>query len=313
VGARFGLRAPPVAAVDVLCSKLGFRDFLAAAGLPRPAHVELTGPQAPADLFAHHGVWVIKPDRSSGSKGIAIVRSPDDIARRYAEAAAFSKNGVVIVEQFLDGAQGTCEGIIVDGRIGFHVVLDRLCAAPPHVATTAQLAPSRLPAAGARRLVELLDEVMARLAIRDGVFDCDFVWTGDEIILLEVTPRLGGNSISALIRAAYPGFDLAEYAVRLACDDPLPPTPTGPGRPAAARILGVASAGTLHYDEAAVAALRREPWIVDLVVDAANGAQVRAFVDGRHRVGEAIIVTASRDDLDARIAELDHRLALEVS
>lgn len=313
VGARFRLPAPPIAAADVLCSKLAFRDFLATTDLPRPTHLRLHGPQPPADLFARHPAWIIKPDRASGSKGIAIVRSADDIERRYAEAASHSKNGVVIVERFLDGAQGTCEGVVVDGRIRFHLVLDRLCAAPPHVVTAGQLAPSRLSSAHARRLVEQLEDVMSRLAIRDCVFDCDFACAGDEIYLLEVTPRLGGNSINALVRAAYPGFDLAEYAVRLACGDPLPPTPADPPRAAAVRILGVAGAGTLRYDEADVAALRREPWIVRLVLDVASGASVRAFVDGRHRLGEAVLVASSRDELDARIAELDRRLAFAVA
>lgn len=312
VAARLGLSGPPIAAADVLCSKLGFRDFLAAAGLPRPEHIRLTTPRLPASWF-ERGAWVIKPDRSSGSKGVAIVRSADELAARFAEAAAFSTNREVILEQFLDGDQGSCEGVVVDGRVRFHVVLDRFTADSPHVATTGQRAPSRLTADQVQRLVAQLDAVIAGLGITRCVFDCDFVATRDEVFLLEVTPRLGGNSISALVRAAYPGFDLVEYAVRLACGDPVPPVPTRMANAAAVRILGVGAAGVLQYDGGAVDALRAEPWVARLVLDVPAGAAVTAFVNGRHRIGEAIVVAPDREQLDQRVAELDRRLALRVS
>jgi biotin carboxylase len=313
VGERFGLPAPPVAATDVLCSKLGFRDFLAAHDLPRPAHHRITEQGLPADVFGRHPAWIIKPDRASGSKGVAIVRRRDELAHRFAEAAAFSANGEVVLEQFIDGVQGTCEGIVFDGRVQFHLVLDRQTAAPPYVATMGQCAPSRLSDGQTRRLVTLIDTVFARLAITHCVFDADFVCTGDEVFLIELAPRLGGNSISALVRAAYPGFDLVEYAVRLACGDPVPALPTRPANAAAVRILGSHVAGTLRYDPASVEALRREPWVSRLELDVPSGAAVRAFTSGRDRLGEAVIVAPERDELDARLGELDRRLALQVS
>jgi biotin carboxylase len=313
VGERCGLSAPPVAAAEVLCSKLAFRDFLAATGLPRPEHVRLGAPRGAAELFRRHPVWIIKPDRSSGSKGVAIVRSADELAARFDEAAALGLNGDVILEQFLDGAQGTCEGVVRDGRVQFHVVLDRKTAAPPYVTTTGQLAPSRLPERGVRRLIGLLDTVWAKLDITHGVFDCDFVWANDEIYLIEVAARLGGNSISALVRAAYPGFDLVEYAVRLACGDPVPATPIGPPNPTAVRILGVDRPGTLHYDPAAIEAVRAEPWVARLVLDVPSGAAVCAFVNGRHRIGEALLSARDRDELDDHVAELERRLAFRVT
>lgn len=311
VGARFGLPAPSVAAADVLCSKLAFRDFLVGLGLPRPDHVRVTT-SVPGDLFARYPTWIVKPDRSSGSKGITIVDNAHALATAIADAAAFSANREVIVEQLVAGAQGTCEGIIVDGRIQFHLVLDRQTVAPPYTTTTCQIAPSRLPAAAVDRLLAALDRVIAALEIEQCVFDCDFVWTGDDIYLLEISPRLGGNSITALVRGAYPGFDLVDYAVRQACGDPPPPVPERRTNAAAVRIFGASAAGTLRYEAAEVDALRAEPWIAQLVVDVPSGAAVRAFENSRHRVGEAVVVCRDRDELDSRLAELDRRLAFVV-
>lgn len=317
VAAELGLVGPPVAAADVLCSKLGFRRFLAEQGLPVPRHHALPAlpavpPLPEAELFGGGQRWIIKPDRSSGSKGISIVGSADELAARLPEAVAFSANRAAILERFLDGRQGTCEGVVAGGQVRFHVVLDRDTAAPPHVATIGQRAPGELPAPLARRLVELLDAVFAALEVTDATFDCDFVCAGGEVYLIEVTPRLGGNSISALVRSAFPGFDLVEYAVRLACRDPLPELPRQPARPTAVRILHVAQSGVLRYDAAAAAALRDEPWLARLEIEAAPGDAVSAFVNGRHRLGEAIVVADDRAELERHLAELERRLELRV-
>jgi biotin carboxylase len=310
VGARFGLPAPPVAASDILCSKLAFRDFFASLDLPRPDHARAP---APTDLFARHPAWIVKPDRSSGSKGVAIVTNAHELEIRIAEAAAFSANREVIIEELVVGAQGTCEGVVVDGRVQFHLVLDRQTAAPPYTTTTGQLAPSRLTSAGVSRLIAAIERVIEAMEISHCVFDCDFVCAGDEIYVLEISPRLGGNSITSLVRAVYPGFDLVEYALRLACDDALPPLPSEPPTAAAVRIFGVSAAGTLTYNAAEVEALRAEPWVTRLLLDVPPGTAVRAFENSRYRLGEAVVVARNRDELDRRIAELDRRVSLAVS
>ena len=107
---------------------------------------------------------------------------------------------------------------------------DRLTRPPPHTATAGHLVPAGSRTDTWARLIGLLERVWGRLGVTDGPFDCDFVVALDGTIsLIELSPRLGGNSLSTLIRAAY-DFDLVAYAVRHACGDPAgaPASPTRP-------------------------------------------------------------------------------------
>lgn len=297
-------------AARVVVDKVAFRRFIEEQKMPVPCFVEI-GPEITRlpDMF-RRGEWrVVKPDRSSGSKGIFIVRSDAELASRLPESRAFSPTGTVVVEEFLDGHQGTCEGVLEGGRIRFHAILDRQTAPPPFVTTTGHHLPTTLGPEPCGRLLSRLDEVWRRLGVTDGPFDCDFVWARDEIYLLEITPRLGGNSISQLLRLAT-GFDLVEYAVRHACGDKVAPPSAPEIQPAAVVLLGVWNEGRLRFDAGEEARLRTEPWVKSLAFDVAPGTAVHPFINGRHRVGEAYVVAPDRAILEQRVRELKMRLAV---
>lgn len=196
-----------------------------------------------------------------------------------------------------------------EGRVALSFVLDRQTAPAPYATTVGHYCPSLLPENQQERLLALIAQIFEELGIRETVFDCDFVATADEVFLLELTPRAGGNCIADLLRRAT-SFDLMEYAVRLACGDH-PQLPASIAmRPAAVLLLGVWKAGRLQYDEAEAEELRQEKWVDSLTLDLAAGASVQPFSNGRHRAGEAFVCGADRADLEARAASLRQRLNL---
>jgi hypothetical protein len=193
------------------------------------------------------------------------------------------------------------------GEIALAYFLDRETAAAPYVTTAGHRLPSRLARAMQDELLRQLVLIWRSLGYRDGPFDCDFVATDEAVFVLDLSPRIGGNSISRLLRVAA-GFDLVSYGVRQACGDAaeLPRTPAV--RPAALTIFGVERAGRLAYDAAVAASLTTEGWVAHIAFDRQEGEPVEAFVNSRHRVGEAVIVGASRAEVDGRAADLSRRL-----
>jgi biotin carboxylase len=311
VAEELGLPGPNPKAVGVACDKAAFREFLSVHNLPCPRAVRLTSSVLPPGVAFHGRTWILKPSRSSGSKGVFIVNSAEEFAKRIPDTRAFSPDGVVLIEEYIDGAQGTCEGVLEGGDVVRHWILDRQTVDPPYTTTSGHHVPSLLPESKQKQLIDLLRHIWALLGISEGPFDCDFVATGDKIYILEVAPRIGGNSICALLRVAW-GFDLVEYNVRYACGE----LKLSRGAdmvactPAAIVLLGVSKPGQLQYDEAEAGRLRAETWVRALSFDTEMSRPVRPFINGRHRVGEAIVTGRDRDDLDARVRELRQRLCV---
>ena len=310
VAAELGLPGVPLDAARILTDKVAFRRYLAGIEFPAPQFHEVRDERCIRGIsFAGGKTWILKPDRSSGSKGIFIVRSEQELVSRLPESREFRPTSRVVVEEFLCGNQGTCEGVLKGGEIQFHLITDRQTAYPPFVTTTGHVVPSSIPDFAVERLLSLLRDIWARLGISNTVFDCDFVWAEGEIYLIEMTPRLGGNSISQLSRYAT-GFDLVEYAVKQACGihSSLPLSSTT--RHVAVQLLGVWREGKLSFKQSEVERLRSEPWVLSLKLDQSPGVCVQSFINGRHRVGEAFVVANSRMELEKYRVELFNRLEM---
>lgn len=309
VAERLGLTGPPVHAAHVLTHKHEFRRFLAGTGLPCPNYF-LLEPHTPTPAGIFHGDrWLLKPCRASGSKGVFIVRDEQTLQAHLADSRSHSLDGAVLLEEYIEGTQHTCEGILDNGQVVLALITDRDTVPPPHTATCGHRVPSLLPSDLQAQAVSNIETVFSLLGVHSGPFDCDFVVSGDRVVIIEMTPRLGGNSLSRLFKAAL-GFDLVAYAVAHACGDPTPaPTMCLP-MASAVVILGSARAGRLAWDEKEFQALCQEDWVISLSLDHPQGTFVKPFTNGRHRVGEALIRGADRADVDARLSELQRRLAL---
>lgn len=310
VAQQLCLPGPPLESTEILCDKLAFRQYLKAHGFPTPMAMSCGKKSEPAQQMFANGPCILKPGRSSGSKGIFIVHSRKDFRHYLPETLRFSSGGKVLLESYIDGFQGTVEGVIEDGELALAFFLDRQTWVPPYVATVGHRVPTKLHWQQRSRAEEQLRELWRLLGVTEGPFDCDFVATEDEVYVLEMSPRIGGNSISRLLHFAS-GFDLDEYGVRQACGDPFSLPSSVALRPTALVLLGVGKSGAMQYDTAQAESLRCSKWVVSLDFDVRIGQHVRPFINGQHRLGEAIVHAEDRERVDIRADDLLTRLALK--
>ena len=310
VSEKLGLPGVPLQAARILTNKVTFRKFLQDKKIPSPKYYSISkrNHELP-EISWENGPWIIKPDFSSGSKGIFVVRDLKELIERLPQSFCFSPNGTVLIEQFIEGHQGTCEGVLENGRIRLGVILDRQTAEPPYVVTTGHHLPTELGCSEQARIIERLEIILSCLGVKEGPFDCDFIISNGEIFILEMTPRLGGNSISQLVRITT-GFDFVEYAVNHALGQKNILPNEWAIRPGAVIILGAEDAGILLYNENETIALKNETWVHSIKFEAAIGKRVEKFINGRHRIGEAFIFASNRNELNNRVFELKARLGI---
>lgn len=312
VASSLGLRGPSVRAARILSDKERFRAWQREMNLSTTEVCAVTSRACEPPFAVQDGEWLVKPTRSSGSKGIFVVRSQEELARRLPETLAFGPEA--LVERRVAGVDLTCEGMLRDGELVASWVTKRETAPPPYVATRGHLLPSGLGEAVERTVAMEVARTLHLLDVRDGPFDADVIWKAEdgECFIVEATPRLGGNSLSALVEAAS-GFRLIDESIACACGADFASTPPGPARPTAIVLLGTEESGVLTWNDEEASALKKEPWVLSLQLDKSQGERVEPFIHGRNRVGEALIVAETHGLLVERYAALRSRLSIRAN
>jgi len=285
---------------ETLTSKLKFRECQRKLNLPHPSAVKVEDVNSIAETLDYTEPWIIKPDRSSGSKGIFIVKNQQELLNRFPQSQAMSLNNLVCLEQFIQGYQGTVEGWIVNGKVEQAFFLDRQTAQAPYVCTVGHRTPSKLSQEIKDEVLSTVQQLWSLLEVDNTVFDVDYIWSGDQTIILEASPRLGGNSITELISLSY-GVDLLEAAVNLALGIKTnKPSFENEEKPSAVILLGVDKRGMLNINNQAVRDLQKKSWLNSIEFHAEPGEEVEAFVNGRHCLATVFISADSYEDLVER-------------
>lgn len=217
--AERGLPGQPPHTVPNFRDKSTQRAALAAAGLPVPANVEITGPGQAEPALAALGPTglpaILKPTRGSGGQLAFVVNRPDQLPTLLVEAfaaapgigQAVESDTAFILEQLIvgsrwhdtDGTGGvnglapyvSVESVAVDGGYTHLAVTDRFPIAPP-VLETGMLFPSTLRPEQQDRITAATTLALRALGFVNGIAHTELMLTADGPVVIEVNARAGG-------------------------------------------------------------------------------------------------------------------------
>lgn len=217
VANKLNLPGNPYESVNVLTRKDFYRDFLRKNQFTTPSSASFSS-LAAAQVYVNsiHSPVMIKPVDSSGSKGVSKITSPEQLAAAYHYALSFSRVKIVIIEEYVErkGFQIAGDGFVSDGKLVFS------CYAQEHFngsgnpfVPVGESFPLQLPKTLHAKIHQEIDRLMSLLQMRTGALNFDIVINErEEIILMEIGPRGGGNLIADVIKYST-GVDLVKCVV----------------------------------------------------------------------------------------------------
>lgn len=189
-------------------------------GLPTIRH-ELANTEAEAEAFFDKlgGSAIIKPTDSSGSRGVTRIDSIGELRRSFETTRSFSRDGNVIIEEFIKGRELEVDSIVVDGRCEYLMHADLTEFNIPNVfACTTILFPSTAEDEVIDRLIDINKRTIEGLGLKNGLAHAEYIMddmTG-EIYLMEAAARGGGLYLSSHITELQTGLNTAEFLINYA-------------------------------------------------------------------------------------------------
>ncbi|MFH8757252.1 ATP-grasp domain-containing protein [Streptomyces atroolivaceus] len=274
----------PPAAVRRIRTKDACRAALAAAGFRQPA-VRLCADEAEARAFlaGSAGPWVVKPRDGVDSAGVRKVTGAGDLPTALAE---LPDRGVpFLVEEFVDGAEYSVEGVFLGGAPRVLAVTAKEKLPPPYFVEIGHVLPAGIPEDTRRRIEDTVTEALTALGLSFGLFHVELWLTADGIVLGEVHARIGGGWIHRMLPHARPGLELygTVYDDVLGRPARLPATT----RAAAARYFAPPAGRVVAVE--GWEAVRSHPAVLHAELRAAPGDVISAFRRGGDRVGAVVV------------------------
>lgn len=232
---------------------------------------------------------VIKPRSGGGGRGVSIVRTLAELAPavQRAQAGYFGLGASsVLVQQLVHGRSLGAEAFFVGGELVDAFVLDDQFA-PDFVSPVGHSLPPDVDDALGAAVVDACAAFGRALGLTTGAVNFD-LRCDERVVLIEVNPRLGGNSITDLVHHAY-GSQLSHAAVLCALGrDPSPALARVRSAPIAARLILQRGRGVARFaTPPSVFASRPDVIALDLTVQ--DGEQTSVHVDDFCLLGRCVV------------------------
>jgi len=304
------------ATVERCQAKDQMRAAYRAGGAPIPEYVSAASFEEAERFVEERGLPVIvKPAKGWGQRGVSKVERKDELAGAYARARQASSSGIVLVEEFIDGAEFSVNAYTIDGKTHAYCVTERIITHypdPPGI-TFAEWYPSGLPPASEKEAIAAAEAGIRALGIRRGPSYTQLRVGPRGARLVETAYRLGGGldpDVTLLASGVSLFRKILGVALGVAAwEEAEPEVPVHGG--AIGRFI-IAQPGQVVRVEG-LATARAMPGVVAAEVYVEPGSTVHPLTDGSKRAGHVLASGGDREDAAARATAAAQAIRIETA
>ncbi|MCX6158499.1 MAG: ATP-grasp domain-containing protein [Ignavibacteriae bacterium] len=151
---------------------------------------------------------IIKPSDSSGSRGVVLCESKEDLINNYEKTKVFSTDGSVIVEEYLKGRELSIESLTFGGETQIIQYTDKVVSDAPYNVEMGHKQPANLTISEKEKINELIKKTISTIGLDNCACHTELKINGDDIKIIEIGGRLGGDFITSHLTPLSTGFNM---------------------------------------------------------------------------------------------------------
>lgn len=175
-----------------------------------------------AEAFAQEYNYsvVLKVVDASGSKGITIVKTLDELRAQYPIVTKETKKDYIIIEEFISGEEFGAQAFVRNGKLTFVMPHGDMVF---HSATDVPIghyAPYERETELIGDITEQLQKCVDALGINNTAINADFILSKGKVYVLEIGARAGATCLPELVSLYY-DIDYYEYLLNQCVGEPV--------------------------------------------------------------------------------------------
>ena len=302
--------------VDSYCNKNIFRQNCDILGIPVPKHTRVSEVQVPEEFKEIPFPWMVKPEDSQSSIGVAKVNSTKEYFVAIEYALKCSRNGAAIVEEFFVGDEIVVEGFIYKGEYFNLGVADRRYFNLPNIFIPSQtIFPSTISKEIKQQCIECEQKMCGYINPSFAIVHSEYLInrsTG-EIRIVESALRGGGVYISSHLLPMACGFNINSYLLdcALGIEADFKGIYGYLKEGASAYICFYLPKGIVKSVEG-IELIKSLSYVHKCDIDVSVGDETKQMTYKGQRLGPIIISGKDRNDLEDKIQIIQSSLTIEV-
>jgi biotin carboxylase len=159
---------------------------------------------------------IMKPTDSSGSRGVVLVRCRDEIKQSYSYSKAQSKEGKIIIEEYLVGPEVSVEVMVVNEDIHILAITDKITTGGPHFVEMGHSQQSQLKQEDLNKISDLAIRAVKAIGVNCGPAHVEIMLTDTGPKMIELGARMGGDCITTHLVPLSTGIDMVKATIDIA-------------------------------------------------------------------------------------------------
>jgi len=162
---------------------------------------------------------ILKPKDATSSQGVFRIEKFSEIEQYIDETRKFSKNGEVIIEEFLEGKEYSIETITYKGKTTIVQFTEKFITPFPHTVEMGHLQPANFSDGEKEQINKAVTVAISAIGIDNSAAHTELKMTPEGPKVLEIGARGGGDFISSYLTLASTGVSMDEAIIKVALGD----------------------------------------------------------------------------------------------
>ena len=244
---------------------------------------------------------IVKPRDNSGSRGVKLCRSMEELQASMTEALEVSKLDTVLVEEFIEGPEYSIESLhyTANGQQPTAKVIqftEKKTTEFPYNVELGHIQPANISDENKQKIREIISKIGKALNFVNCPSHTELKINERGIFVIETSPRLGGDYITSTLTPLSTGVNLEDELLKISLGEAINPAPNAV-QYSGVRFFALEEGSVIKHmpNEDFV---KGWPHVVDFSFNLQKGEKVHQITSSLNRYGHITLIAGNRESID---------------
>ena len=239
---------------------------------------------------------IVKPRDNSGSRGVKLCRSKEELESSMNEALEVSKLDTVLVEEFIEGPEYSIEGLHHDGKSEVIQFTEKKTTEFPYNVELGHIQPANISEENQQKIREVVSKIGSALHFENCPSHTELKINERGIFVIETSPRLGGDYITSTLTPLSTGVNLEDELLKISLGETINPQPK-PVQYSGVRFFSFEEGSVIkHVPDSEF--VKTWPHVVDFSFNLKEGEKVNRITSSLNRYGHLTLTAGNSDAIE---------------